>query len=137
MAKSKLSYLQCVKTGAVFSTYSPDNWTDTIKTNKASYIEYQLKTLKEKLIKNAVKEVYTMRLISKSGMTHKIKLFCIIDNQLQDITLSASNACDMQAKGGFIIWRGCGSDMAHDAVYDLAYCTSLELNQRDLMTYCI
>lgn len=77
-------------------------------------------------IKKYVKEgdtVYTsLQSVSSNGMSRRIKVFIVHDNQIIDITWWTANAieCRYNNKKEALVISGCGMDMGYHVVYSLA-----------------
>jgi hypothetical protein len=68
--------------------------------------------------------VYTvLRHVSQSGMSRRIDLYAIKDNQPVFITGSAGRLMGYKHhKDGGLVTQGCGMDMGFDLVYNLGRC---------------
>lgn len=56
---------------------------------------------------------------SKSGMSHKIALYCVVDGRIECISYEVALVLDLKHEKGCIHKKGCGMDMIFAVIYDL------------------
>lgn len=56
---------------------------------------------------------------SKSGMFHKIALYCVFEGRIERISYEVATVLDLKHENGCIHKKGCGMDMIFAITYDL------------------
>lgn len=119
-----MKYIQS-KTGEVFTTESPEFWTDcktlSAKAGKALHIEQSKQKLLD-MIKPGQTVYCILRHVSTSGMSRRISLAVCEDGNMRNIDYLVSIATSFKLGKDGLIVSGCGMDMGFHVVYTLGYC---------------
>ena len=81
----------------------------------------QIEAAHERLIEmlGATPVIYGTKVSAKSGMSHRIGLYCVVDGRIERISYEVALVLGLKHENGCLIKKGGNMDMIFAVIYDL------------------